>query len=171
MSVDISVDIGGILGVDDADLPEDVLRAIRGVLDELVHLWREEMLAIWPVATGRSQSRWQNRMSGLTWILRNPVEYAAYVHRKGDPTEVWGILDGFAKHLLGMVMPRLKRLISAWKQKQRLDANQRRLISLSARRRDLREAPTRMFRADVRVFQRESSLERHRRQLMRFLRG
>jgi len=113
MSVDISIDVGARLGV----VPAAAMPAISAILDGLRRQWRERLITTWfPVnVTGRSLQGWQNRIVGLNWILRNPVEYAQFVHYSGSKRELWRILERDAHALLQAVMPEMKAIVRSFR--------------------------------------------------------
>ena len=168
-AVDISIDLGERLGVDDADLTPATLAKLRPIFRELVRSWREELLDVWPVLTGRSQSSWTDRWEGLVWVLRNPVEYAEFVHRKDDPTQVWSYLEAHSEELLDAALPEIQEIIDAQKAEDRsLGGRTRSLIASAARALGIRQVGVRVFQAQAMRFQAVSSLERTKRQLKRF---
>jgi len=166
-AVDLSIDVGDRLGVDEADLSRRTLSKLAPILQELVRLWREELLSIWPVDTGRSQSSWTDRWEGLVWVLRNPVEYAEYVHNEGDPTEVWSILEALSEDLLADALPDIEGIINAQQRRDRgTGGRTRSLLGFVAKVLRARFSP-RIFAAQASRFEAVSSRERTKRQLRR----
>lgn len=108
-SVDISIDVGSRLG----NVPRSAVSDVQAVLGGLRRQWREDLIGVWPVETGRSLQGWQNRVSGLVWILRNPVDYAEFVHVAGDTTEVWRFLEARAEQLVSSAMPEMRAIVAA----------------------------------------------------------
>jgi hypothetical protein len=171
-AMDLSIDVGERLGVDDADLSPEAMGQIRTILRTLVRAWREELIQVWPVDTGRSQSSWSNRIEGLVWVLRNPVEYAEYVHVAGDPTQVWRYLETLSEELLDGVMTDLRAVVAeSRREAQALGGQQRTLVGFAAQRPEVRNFGARLFRAAVEGFRDVSSRERTKRQLQRFTRA
>lgn len=167
-ALDLSIDLGSRLGVDEADLTPATLAALRPILQELVRLWREDLIELWPVDTGRSQASWADRWEGLVWVLRNPVEYAEYVHNEGDPTEVWTFLEARSEELLADVLPELEDLLVAQKRAARkAGGSTRSLLGFAARALAARQSG-RTFAAEVQGFRDLSSRKRTARQLERF---
>ena len=83
-SVDISIDIGARLraqGIATAKLTAGARSAIWEILEGLAFQLGEFVDFVWPVDTGASQADWDITAEGLEWTIRNPREYAAYVHR------------------------------------------------------------------------------------------
>jgi len=83
-SVDISIDIGARLrkqGIATAKLTAAARSAIWEIVEGLAFQLGEFTDLIWPVDTGASQADWDITAEGLEWTIRNPREYAAYVHR------------------------------------------------------------------------------------------
>lgn len=166
-AVDISIDVGDRLGVDEADLTPKTLALLEPIFQGLVRAWREDLLETWPVDTGRSQSSWTDRWEGLVWVLRNPVEYAEYVHNEGDETQVWSFLEARSEELLGEVLPELRGIIEAQKQQDRsVGGRTRSLLGFAAKVLKARFSP-RIFAAQASRFEAVSSRERTKRQLRR----
>jgi hypothetical protein len=151
--VDISIDLGERLGVDDADLDAEAREALAPILQEMVRVWREDLLSTWPVDTGRSQASWTDRWEGLVWVLRNPVEYAEYVHNAGETVPVWEFLEA---------RQRVSRI-----RLRRGGGRQRSLLGFAARTAAARAVSSRVFAAQAAAFRVVSSRERTRRQLQR----
>ncbi len=83
-SVDISIDIGARLrkqGIATAKLTAGARSAIWEIVEGLAFQLGEFVDFVWPVDTGASQADWDITAEGLEWTIRNPREYAAYVHR------------------------------------------------------------------------------------------
>lgn len=108
-SVDISIDVGVRLG----NVPRSAVSDVQAVLGGLRRQWREDLIGVWPVETGRSLQGWQNRISGLVWILRNPVDYAEFVHLEGDTTEIWRFLEAEAERMVHSVMPEMRAIVAS----------------------------------------------------------
>lgn len=107
--VDISIDVGALLG----RVPRTAVRGIQDVLGGLRREWREILLAVWPVDTGRSLQGWQNKVVGLVWVLTNPVPYAEFVHVQGDSQEVWQYLDVQAQRLVQQALPEMRAIVAS----------------------------------------------------------
>ena len=167
-SLDLSLDLGDRLGVDLADLSPATLAAVRAILQELVRLWREDLIELWPVDTGRSQASWETRWEGLVWVIRNPVEYAEYVHNAGDGTEVWTFLEARSEELVADATPEIEGLITAQKRVDRKAGGRTRSLLGFAARALAARSSARTFAAQAAAFRVVSSRERTRRQLKRF---
>jgi len=89
-SVDISIDIGARLraqGIATAKLTAGARSAIWEIVEELAFQLGEFVDNVGPVDTGASQADWDITAEGLEWTIRNPREYAAYVHRADTSAE------------------------------------------------------------------------------------
>ena len=176
-AVDISLDLGDRLGVDDADLDAQAREALQPILQEMARVWREDLLETWPVDTGRSQASWTDRWEGLVWVLRNPVEYAEYVHNSGDETPVWEFLEARSEELVAEALPEIEGIMDALRRRQRASrvrlrrggGRQRSLLGFAARALAARTSSTRVFAAQAAAFRVVSSRERTRRQRRRLL--
>ena len=167
-AVDLTLDLGSRLGIDEADLSPKAVATFRRLQAELVRLWREDLIEVWPVDTGRSQASWENRWAGLIWVLRNPVEYAEFVHHAGDGTEVWTFLEARSEELIDGALPDFEAALEAQKRKQtRTGGRTRSLIGFAARALGARVAP-RIFAAQAARFTVLSSRKRTQRQRRRF---
>jgi hypothetical protein len=83
-SVDISINVGARLraqGIATAKLTAGARSAIWEIVEGLAFQLGEFVDFVWPVDTGASQADWDITAEGLEWTIRNPREYAAYVHR------------------------------------------------------------------------------------------
>lgn len=83
-SVDISINVGARLrdqGIATAKLTAGARSAIWSIVEGLAFQLGEFVDFVWPVDTGASQADWDITAEGLEWTIRNPREYAAYVHR------------------------------------------------------------------------------------------
>ncbi len=80
--VDFTMDIGRAIGARLGDFgrlagdAEDVLADARRSL-------HSDLISVWPVDTGTSLRNWENRIDGLVWYFRNPVEYVEWVFEAG----------------------------------------------------------------------------------------
>jgi hypothetical protein len=165
--VDISIDVGERLDLDLAGLTAKGLARFREIAQELVRLWREDLLEVWPVDTGRSQASWSNRFAGTVWVLRNPVEYASFVHNSGDPTEVWTFLEARAEELLGEVEDELVALFRRESAVEKSGRRSRVLIGFAARLAVARQVEQRVFLAQAERFRAVDSRTRTQRQARR----
>ena len=167
-ALDLSIDLGDRLGIDESDLTPKTLAALQPILQEMVRLWREDLIELWPVATGRSQASWTDRWAGLVWVLQNPVEYAEYVHNAGDPTEVWTFLEARSEELVAEAIPEVEGLLAAQKRAERKTGKRTRSLIGFAGRALAARTSARTFTAQVLAFRALSSRERNKRQLKRF---
>lgn len=177
-SVDISIDVGErIDGIDDSDLSPPALLQMRRIFDELVRSWREDLIATWPVDTGRSKASWSNRFEGLVWILRNPVEYAEFVHPAGGDDGGYGdlgdsaaFLEARSEELLDAVFADLEAILLGDRRRAAPaeGARQRSLLGFAARTPTARKIGGLVFVAQAAAFREVSSRERTRRQRRRF---
>jgi len=113
-SVDISIDFGALLGAQMSDFGRFRAEA-ADILDEAETRFQEELLTVWSGfedETGTSLQAWDNSVDGLRWTLRNPVEYASYVHHGGSPQPLWEILDARAQSLAQAALPDLRNLLA-----------------------------------------------------------
>ena len=173
--VDITIDLGERLGVDDADLDAEAREALAPILQEMIRAWREALVVNWPVDTGRSQQSWSNRWEGLVWVLRNPVEYAEYVHNAGETVPVWEFLEARSEELVADALPEIDGILDALRRRQRVSrirlrrggGRQRSLLGFAARTAAARAISARVFAAQAAAFRVVSSRERTRRQLQR----
>lgn len=106
-SIDISISAEQRIG----QIPQAVARIVSEDLRQFRREWREILISVWPVDTGRSLQAWENKVSGTTWILRNPVEYAEFVHPEGSTTEVWRYLQAEAERMVASAVPKWQALI------------------------------------------------------------
>ena len=150
--LDLSIDVSARLGINPAALSLSALTQMTDILDEINRDWGTTLRQVWPVDTGRSLSNWQNFVSGLVWVLVNPVEYASFVHPAGMPEgESGAFMAGEASRLLTGVMPRLLAISQA-------DAQQRQLNLLTQQQ----PSGLSLFRGIVSAFRAVSSRERNR---------
>lgn len=178
-AVDISIDVGERLGTDLGEISTEALAEMRPIMQELVRSWREDLIETWPVDTGRSQSSWTNRWEGLVWVLRNPVEYAEFVHPSGGDDGGYGqlgdsaaFLEARSEALLDAALPDLEAIARRAPQDARQDVRGARagrsLLGFAARVLTGRRVAQRDFEARVERFQVDSSRARTTRQRRRF---
>jgi len=178
-AVDLSIDVGERLDIDLEQLTPGALAEIRAIQQGLVRAWREELIGSWPVDTGRSQSSWVNRWEGLVWVLRNPVEYAEFVHPSGGDDGGYGqlgdsaaALEQASEDLLDAATPDLEAIASesqrAVRRAGRAGVIGRSLVGFAARAASTRAVSQRAFEALAARFVVESSRSRTRRQVRRF---
>lgn len=112
--VDISVDVGSILGVTLTEVSPATAEALEERLEQVRADWDEELLAFWPVDTGLSLGEWESTVIGLQLILRNPVDYSEWVRPSGEPIG-YGVehMTEVRDRLLAEALPEMRRLIEA----------------------------------------------------------
>ncbi len=116
-AVDFSIDFGTRLGARLADFGRHAGEA-RDVIENARLRWQEDMLEVWPVDTGTSLQGWDNFTDGLTWLLRNAVEYVSYVHAAGDDEPIVGYLEAQAETYAAAAMTELSSLLALARREQ-----------------------------------------------------
>ena len=110
-SVDISIDVySRIAGSADA-LSPSAQEEIEAVIDDLIADLRVYLIDTWPVDTGRSQQRWSLQWEPPLWVIRNPVEYAEYVHVKDSQIPSWELVEAESEQLINGAMGRLNEIV------------------------------------------------------------
>jgi hypothetical protein len=115
-AVDISINVANRArraGISLINVSQAGLDAIWDIIDELAFLLGEFIDLVWPVDTGASQADWETTGEGLEWVIRNPREYAAYVHRQGETTLVYKEIADRSEQLLAGAMPRIRAAADA----------------------------------------------------------
>ena len=115
-AVDISINVANRArraGVSLINVSQSGLDAIWDIVDELAFLLGEYIDLVWPVDTGASQADWESTGEGLEWVIRNPREYAAYVHRQGETALVYKEIAARSEELLAGAMPRIRAAADA----------------------------------------------------------
>lgn len=110
-SVDVSIDVGARLGVSGRLLADAVRESLGDEILRIARDLRAFVLDHWPVLTSASLQEWEVRQSGLFLIVRNPIEYASYVHRAGETVEVWTEIRDEAERLVAAALPDLQRIV------------------------------------------------------------
>lgn len=113
--VNISIDFGARLGASQMDFGSRWAQ-VYDLLESIRFRWQEDLLELWPVDTGTSLQAWENYVSGLVWVLRNPVEYAEWVHVEGDDTPLVDYLEAKAEEYAAEVEPSLSALLQQARQ-------------------------------------------------------
>ena len=108
-SVDLSIDVAARFGLDVSALTPEAVARIEAIVDDLAFRLGEFIDSVWPVDTGASQASWESTQEGFFWVIRNDREYAEYVHRAGDSTEVWRIVEARSEELLQGAAARISR--------------------------------------------------------------
>ena len=112
--VDISINVGARLrsqGVSTAKLTAGSRSAIWNIIEGLAFQLGEFVDFAWPVDTGASQSDWDITAEGLEWTIRNPREYAGFVHRKGSTALVYLEIATKSEELLRSAWSQIKAAV------------------------------------------------------------
>lgn len=113
MAVDVSIDVGARLGAATSIIGDAARDAVRDRLRRIALELREYLLDVWPVLTAASLQEWEIRASGMWLIVRNPLDYAEYVHRAGETVEVWTEIRDRADELVDAALPELRDLVAS----------------------------------------------------------
>lgn len=112
-------DLGNALGADPGQLSPSLQAQIGQAIDDLITDWREELIEVWPRDTGWSFSQWESFRTGFVVILRNPVEYAGYVHPAGgEEGESWDTLREFFEVGAARLVATYAPMVAADRQQQ-----------------------------------------------------
>ena len=111
-AVDLSIDVFSRLSVSYDALDSRGQADVDDIMRDLIADLREYTIDNWPVDTGRSQQSWELQWQPPWWIIRNPVEYAEYVHPAGNPTESWTGVEAESETLLDDALGELGGVIS-----------------------------------------------------------
>ncbi len=112
--VDVSIDIGARLrkqGIATAKLTAGARSAIWEIVEGISFQLGEFVDLIWPRDTGLSQADWDITAEGLEWTIRNPREYAGFVHRKGETALVYKEIADRSEELLRGVCSQIKSAV------------------------------------------------------------
>jgi len=110
-SINERIDVAREVGISRRDLDDRGLAEVGEVLQEIVYLWRAELQRTWPRATGLSFASWESFVRGVEIVLRNPVDYAAYVHPIGEqPGGSWRHMDQYVRQLIRDDAATLRRI-------------------------------------------------------------
>ena len=112
MSVDHSINVGSLLGVRASDVSPRGVDDLGDAIKDIARDVRAFVVADWPVDTATSLQEWEVRGAGLWLIVRNPVDYAEYVHRSGDPSLVHEEIRDYAVELVSAATPDLRQIIA-----------------------------------------------------------
>ena len=86
-AVDISIDVAARMrskGISIVNMTTTAVERVWAILDGLSFQLGEFIDLVWPVDTGLSQADWETTAEGFEWVIRNPREYAEYVHRQRE---------------------------------------------------------------------------------------
>ena len=153
MAIDLSLDVGKRLGTPVSAIPKEATSEIQGIIRDVAAELREFLLQVWPVETATSLQEWEIRGASFWLIIRNPLDYAVYVHRKGDSTEVWTEVQAKSEELVLAALPSMQSVIAKHPPKTQLEIP----FFISA---DL--ITSALFEAKARAFQRGPTLTRDR---------
>jgi len=107
-------DLGSMLGASPGDLTPALQQQIGSAIDDLIDDWREELIEVWPRDTGHSFTLWESFRSGFVVTLRNPVEYAGYVHPEGGTDgESWDSMREFFEAAARSLVANFAPLVAA----------------------------------------------------------
>ncbi len=113
-AVDISIDVGALLGTSLVSLSPEAGEALVDMIEDVRAEWDEALLAYWPVDTGFSLGNWESTVEGLRLILRNAVEYSEFVHPSGESVgEGVEHMTQVRDNLLGAALPAMRVVIEA----------------------------------------------------------
>lgn len=167
-AVDISIDVySRIAGSADA-LSPGARDEVEAVMDDLIAELREYLIDTWPVDTGRSQQSWSLQWEPPLWVIRNPVEYAEFVHDKGSTLESWVLVEAESEQLINGALGRLNEIVQR-DNVASLDIQIQRQQNLADRlgRQARRLLRTSLFAATVEAYQDRPSRLRERESLER----
>jgi len=112
-SVDLTIDVGARLGVNTDSLTTAARDQLESAIDDLAWQLGEFIDLIWPVDTGASQADWESAAEDLIWVIRNPREYAEFVHRKGETVEVYTQIEAESERILAGKLSVLRAIAAA----------------------------------------------------------
>ena len=115
-AVDLSINVYSRLSGFTQSLSADGRRQVEDVIDDLIAELREYIIDNWPVDTRRSQQSWSLQWDEPVWVIRNPVDYAEYVHKANqgsDPVESWRGVEAESEELFSGALSRLNRIVQA----------------------------------------------------------
>jgi hypothetical protein len=169
-AVDISIDVAARMrprGISVNGLTEAGQEIIWTILDGLAWQLGEFIDLVWPVDTGASQADWETTAEGFEWVIRNPREYAAYVHRAGTSPddEVYKQVAKESERLLSGAWPQIKAAAERSRRSKTspglLAEFQKLLLPSAAGAAGLESGGT-IFAAQVRAFERVNTRSRER---------
>ena len=114
-AVDLSIDVFSRLPASYDSLDSSGQAEVDDIMSGLIVDLREYIIDNWPVDTRRSQQSWELQWVPPWWIVRNPVEYAEYVHPAGQGANViesWTGVEEESEALLDGAMGALGGVIS-----------------------------------------------------------
>lgn len=124
MSVDLTIDVAERLSIPFSGIAEEERQRITDIIRTMARDLRAFIVEAWPVDTSASLQEWEVRASGFRFIVRNPIEYAEYVHRAGETVEVWTEIRDQAEALVDAALPEMEEVAAAGLSRQPLDVGQ-----------------------------------------------
>ena len=116
-AVDISIDVAARMrskGISIVNMTTAAVERVWAILDGLSFQLGEFIDLVWPVATGASQADWETTAEGFEWVIRNPREYAEYVHRQRETGNlVYKEIAERSEELLRGALPQIQSIAKA----------------------------------------------------------
>ena len=112
--VDISIAVGARLRKENgstAKLTAGARSAIWNIVEGRAFQLGEFVDFVWPADTGASQADWDITAEGLEWTIRNPREYAGFVHRKKSTALVYLEIAAKSEELLRGAWSQIKAAV------------------------------------------------------------
>lgn len=107
-SVDISIDVGQLVGF----APADVEMRLAEVLDAIAFDLGELIDETCPVDTGAFQADWDVEAEYPILVIRNAREYAEWVHIAGTDVLYWTEVQDEANRLLDAAVPEMRAIVA-----------------------------------------------------------
>lgn len=115
--VDISIDVAARMrskGISVVNMTTTAVERVWAILDGLSFQLGEFIDLVWPVDTGASQADWETTAEGFEWVIRNPREYAGYVHRQRETGNlVYKEIAERSEELLRGALPQIQSIAKA----------------------------------------------------------
>ncbi len=116
-AVDISIDVAARMrskGISIVNMTTAAVERVWAILDGLSFQLGEFIDLVWPVDTGASQADWETTAEGFEWVIRNPREYAEYVHRQRETGNlVYKEIAERSEELLRGALPQIQSIAKA----------------------------------------------------------
>lgn len=116
-AVDISIDVAARMrskGISVVNMTTTAVERVWAILDGLSFQLGEFIDLVWPVDTGASQADWETTAEGFEWVIRNPREYAEYVHRQRETGNlVYKEIAERSEELLRGALPQIQSIAKA----------------------------------------------------------
>ena len=118
--VDLSIDVGQRLGITEESISAEALSEIEDKIEDLAWELGEFIDDEWPRDTGASHADWDVGADDLMWTIRNPREYAEWVHKADDPTKtpIADLIEEKSEELIKAALPALRKIVAADRKKQ-----------------------------------------------------